>query len=80
MDITHDYNGAILALKERIKSLEEGLHQIKEVALASEGAQFYANLADVTLGFDKAKREEAKVTFSDLSSLTYGEHVWKGDD
>ena len=65
---------------ERIASLEEGLTEIKQVADVSEGAEFYAHVADKALGFDAKKREEARNTLNDLMSLTYGEHVWSGND
>ena len=65
---------------ERINSLEEGLKEIKQVASVSEGAEFYEKMADDTLGFDADKRNEAKANVDNLMSLTYGEHVWTGED
>tara|TARA_R110000744_G_scaffold169100_2_gene286928 strand:- start:1002 stop:1292 length:291 start_codon:yes stop_codon:yes gene_type:complete len=65
---------------DRIETLEKGLTEIKDVATVSDGAEFYAHVADTTLGFDLEKRKEAKSTLDDLMSLTYGEHVWSGDD
>ena len=65
---------------ERISSLENGLLEIKQVATVSEGAEFYAHVADTALGFDAEKRKEAKAKLDDLMSLTYGEHVWAGND
>ena len=65
---------------ERINSLDEGLKEIKQVASVSEGAEFYEKMADDTLGFDADKRNEAKANVDNLMSLTYGEHVWTGED
>jgi len=65
---------------ERIEALEEGLTEIKKVASISEGTEFYAHLADTTLGFNSEKRKKAKDSMENLVSLTYGEHVWSDDD
>ena len=40
---------AIYMLEERIKSLEGSLREIRDIALASEGVEFYAMLADKAL-------------------------------
>jgi|TARA_R110000744_G_scaffold242266_1_gene359420 hypothetical protein len=65
---------------DRIDTLEKGLVEIKEVAHISEGAEFYAQLADKTLGYDAEKRKKAETNLEDLMALTYGEHVWTDDD
>jgi len=40
---------AIYMLEERIKSLEGSLREIRDIALVSEGVEFYAMLADKAL-------------------------------
>ena len=49
MDKTARLEVAIYMLEERIKSLEGSLREIRDIALASEGVEFYAMLADKAL-------------------------------
>ena len=49
MDKTARLEVAIYMLEERIKSLEGSLREIRNIALVSEGVEFYAMLADKAL-------------------------------